>query len=208
MLTWINGVETIKEFLTEFQPEITKYRKKTASLGTGQPLFNFFPDYQLFDMDLNSLLDVYYSPLGLKSEQELPLEWKMPFNELALISYLSVLFKNEIADRKYFISSLFRRGRSYNENPYPAMRYQLLGARHLRESGNSVTPNFLKPHEDFDILIVTPEKVEVELECKTQSEESGNRVDLMALEDVREFLVEAKAKLNQKIQIVVECNKD
>lgn len=206
MQTWINPVESIKKFLAEFQPEISKYRGSATLVGTGQSLFSFIPGYQLFDTDLNSLLDVYYSPLGLKSEPELPLEWRMPFNELALISYLSLSFKNEILNRTYFISRLFRSGQSYSENPYPAMRFELHMAQHLRAFGNKVVPKFLNTHEDFDMLVVPPTGEEIEVECKTQSDESGKRVDRAALETMIDFLREVEKIVNQRIQILVDCN--
>lgn len=206
MQTLIDPVKTIKGFLEEFQPEISKYRDNTISSRTKQSLFNSIPGYQLFDTDLNSLLDVYYSPLGLKSEPELPLGWKMPFHELALISHLSLMFKREILDRKYFISCLFRAGDSFIENPYPAMRFQLHMAQHLRVFGNNVMPKFLKPHEDFDMLVVPPTGEQVEIECKTQSDESGKRVDKTALEAMTEFLPEVERTVEKRIRIVVSCN--
>ena len=165
-------MEPIKEFLKEFQPEIGKYRNEVTSFGAGHSLFNFIPGYWLFETDLNSLLDIYESPFGLKSRAELPLELRIPFDELAIISHLSLVFKDEISNRNYFIGSLFRGGKAQNENPYPAMRFNLFLSQHLRTAGNSVVPKFLNDHKDYDMLVITPSLNEIEIECKTQGNES------------------------------------
>jgi len=199
-------VEPIKEFLKEFQPEIGKYRNEVTSFGAGHSLFNFIPGYWLFETDLNSLLDIYESPFGLKSRAELPLELRIPFDELAIISHLSLVFKDEISNRNYFIGSLFRGGKAQNENPYPAMRFNLFLSQHLRTAGNSVVPKFLNDHKDYDMLVITPSLNEIEIECKTQGNESGKRIDIVALEYMTVFLREAASSLGLRIKIHAFCD--
>ncbi len=198
MKIWmIDRVASIRDFVREFQPEIKEYRKGISIFDSADSLFKQIPGYKLYETDLNSLLDVYESPLGLKNESEIPFEWKRPFQELATLAYFSLRFKGEIKEREYFISRLFA--------SFPEMRFQSHLALSLRDSGNVVEPKFLKQHEDFDMLVVTPSKVEIEIECKTQSEESGRRVDLPFVNELQKFLMEVSDNSGFRWKIVIDC---
>jgi len=137
MKIWtIDLVTSIRDFVKEFEPEIKGYRKKINIFDSADSLFKQIPGYKLYETDLSSLLDIYESPLGLKSEPEIHLEWRRPFQELAALAYFSLRFKAEIKERDYFISRLFA--------SFPEMRFQLHQALWLRDSGNIVIPKFLK----------------------------------------------------------------
>ncbi len=196
----VEPVSAIREFLKEFKKEIDEYREKSTNQQLIVPVNEIIPGDSLFDTNLNLLLDVYESPLGLKSDPEIPQELKLPFRELAIISHFSLNFKDEITNRNYFISRLV--------NSYSEMRFELHWAMQLRSAGNRLLPKFLNPHEDFDMLVTTPSGAEVEIECKVQSKEAGTRVERGVLNKLGAFQAEMSRESGERIALLIDCHEE
>ncbi len=198
----MNPDKSISQFLLEFRKEIDKYRKKQEMPEPGSVIFvnELIPGDYIFETNLNLLLDFYESFPDIKSYAEFPKELRKPVDELAIIAHFSLEFKQEIKHREYFISRLV--------SSYPEMRVPLHWALQLKSSGNIVLVKFLEPHEDFDMLVTTPANVKVEIECKTQSKESGDRIDKGVIVRLASFQKEICNKIGKRTGIVIDCDKD
>jgi len=115
---------------------------------------------------------------------------------------LSCLSQTLLTFREYFDSDVglkLLRGRLLSDGRgYASVRFEALVASTLKENGSEVNLRTFRGYDDFDILS-SGQGVSVEIECKTQCAESGQRVkrtDLLRLVDgVRDAVLSSNARL-------------
>lgn len=88
---------------------------------------------------------------------------------------------------------------------YASVRFEALIARTLKENGHEVDVRAFRGREDFDILS-TSGKTSVEIECKTQSAESGQRVKMNDLFCLVDGITSTVSESNERLVIFVGCS--
>jgi len=174
----------------------SKLLEKTDRLDLTVPLLGWF------DVDLLFLLGHY---LMFRESKDTPIidGYLNPILELTCLAQCLLPFRDYFSDQANL--NLLRGRLLAPGEGYASVRFEALIAKTLKENGHKVDVRAFRGEEDFDILSSSG-GTSVEIECKTQSVESGQRVKMKDVMRLIDAIVKAVSVSDKRLVLFLGCS--
>lgn len=191
-------VSSIEEMMDVLGREylLTKLEDKKGELDLSAPLLGWF------DVDFLYLLNHYL--IFRETKDTVIIDGYLnPILELTSLAQCLLPFREYFRDEAN-LNVLRGRLLSPGEG-YASVRFEALIARNQKENGYEVNVRAFRGEEDFDILTEGGE-TSVEIECKTQSAESGQRVKMNDLLRLVDGIANAVSVCDKRLVLFLGCS--
>jgi len=174
----------------------SKLLEKTDRLDLTVPLLGWF------DVDLLFLLGHY---LMFRESKDTPIidGYLNPILELTCLAQCLLPFREYFRDQANL--NLLRGRLLAPGEGYASVRFEALIAKTLKENGHQVDVRAFRGEEDFDILSSSG-GTSVEIVCKTQSVESGQRVKMKDVMRLIDAIVNAVSVSDRRLVLFLGCS--